>query len=261
MRSMETRRAALLAGVATVAAAALTGCGAGQVAQTAAKQPSVYGVNADNADHSVLVRDLAVSYGAVQGYPADGNAPLEFGLYNQTHEPVTVRIDSPPPTGGAPGVVSARAVQLTGGTVPVAASSGTSASSAPAQAATSQPTPAQTAPSGSASAGRTGVGQTKPDPRAGSGSTTPASTTGAVPPPRPAEVTIPALSSVTFHPGDAEGVQLVGLSNALRSGYAVNLVLTFSNGVQPLTVLAPVGVPMSPVPRGSADVDEIHEAG
>ena len=62
MRSLGTRRAVLVAGVATVAAAALAGCSAGQVAETALKNPSVHGVNAQNADGSVLIRGLAVAY-------------------------------------------------------------------------------------------------------------------------------------------------------------------------------------------------------
>ena len=117
MRTLGTRRAVLVAGVATVAAAALVGCSAGQVAETALKNPSVYGVNAQNANGSVLIRGLAVAYNGTEGYPAGGSAPLELNLYNETKETITVLVSSQPAdeaTADA-GIVSARSVTLTGG--------------------------------------------------------------------------------------------------------------------------------------------------
>ena len=48
MRSLGTRRVALFAGAVTVAAVALTGCSAGQVAETSLKRPSNQGVNTAN---------------------------------------------------------------------------------------------------------------------------------------------------------------------------------------------------------------------
>src|SRR3712207_3100690 len=98
MRTLGTRRAVLVAGVATVTAAALTACGTGQVAETALKNASVYGVSAENSDASVLIRGLAVQYNSPAGYPAGSSAPLELNLYNQTKVPVTVLISSQPPT-------------------------------------------------------------------------------------------------------------------------------------------------------------------
>ena len=50
MRSLGTRRAVLVAGAAALAAVALAGCSAGQVAETALKRPSNQGLNADNSD-------------------------------------------------------------------------------------------------------------------------------------------------------------------------------------------------------------------
>ena len=118
MRSMRTRRVAQFAGAVSVAAVALTGCSAGQVAETALKNTSTYGVNADNADASVVLRGLAVAYGSTKGYPAGGNAPLELSLFNQTTQPVTVRIASQPLAGtdAKAGVQSAQAVGIVGGT-------------------------------------------------------------------------------------------------------------------------------------------------
>src|SRR3954451_21082712 len=112
MRSLGFRRAALATGVAVVAAVALAGCSAGQVAETALKRPSNPGVNADNADGSVVIRNLSVQYPGVQGYAAGGNAPLELGIYNQTRDAITVLVSSQPLAGAAEkqGVVSARQV-------------------------------------------------------------------------------------------------------------------------------------------------------
>lgn len=252
MRSMGTHRAALLAGVATVAAAALTGCGTGQVAETANKEPSIYGVNTQNADGSVLVRGLAVTYGTVEGYPAGGNAPLEFGLFNETRDPVRVAITSQPPATPVEGVLTARGVGLTGGAAASAPASGI---------------PAEAEPTGSRPAAQKGgPGQPTPGTQAEQGSAGPSApaTPSLAPTPteaavRPAEITLAPLSSITFRPGDASSVQLVGLSGPLKAGNSVNLVFTFSNGVQPLTVQAPVGVPLSPIPRGSAENEGVSE--
>src|SRR5215207_3862491 len=101
MRSLGTRRAVLVAGVAAAAAVALTGCSAGQVAETAIKRPSNQGVNENNSNNTVGVRDLEVSYNGVQGYAAGANAPLEVGLYNLTTQEITVLISSQPPQNNA----------------------------------------------------------------------------------------------------------------------------------------------------------------
>jgi hypothetical protein len=254
MRSMGTRRAALMTGVATVAAAALTGCGTGQQAETANKEPSIYGLNTQNADGSVLVRGLAVTYGTLQGYPAGGNAPLEFGLFNETREPVRVTITSRPPAGAEEGVLSARSVGLSGGATPSAPVPGSGV-------------PSEAEPTGSRPPAQRGnVGDPTPDSQSGQGSAGPSApaTPSLAPTPteaplRPAEIALPPLSSLTFRPGDTESVQVVGLSGPLKAGNSVNLVFTFSNGAQPLTVQAPVGVPLSPVPRGSAENEGISE--
>ena len=253
MRSMGTRRAALFAGVATVAAAALTGCSAGQVAETANKEPSIYGVNTQNADGSVLIRGLAVTYGTVQGYPAGGNAPLELGLYNETSQPVRVRITSQPATDGGEGVVAARSVGLTG--------------AAPSASAPPSGIPSEAEPTGSRPpAQKGGVGDPTPGTASEQGTAGPSAPatptlapTATEAPLRPAELTLAPLSSQTFQPGDAEALQVSGLTGVLRAGGAVNLVFTFDNGVQPLVVQAPVGVPLSPIPRGSAENEGIGE--
>ncbi len=246
-RTLGTRRTVLLAGAAVLAAGAVSACSAGQVAETSNKQPSVAGINIENSDRSVLIRDLAVSYGTVAGYQQGGNAPLQFGLFNQTRQPITVTITSTRPTTNNPQLTWARGVVVTGGggsgqpavdptgSRPVAQPGGTGN--------TADPTAGAPAPTGSAtpapSAGAT-PGGTAP-------TAAPAPTDGG-----PAVITLPPLGSATFAPGDPRSAQLVGLAGPVKSGYSVNLVFQFSNNAAPLTVPVGVGVPLSPVPRGSA---------
>jgi len=248
MRTLGTRRAVLVAGVATVTAAALAACGAGQVAETAIKNPSVYGVNTENADASVLIRGLAVQYNNPSGYPAGSNAPLELNLYNETKAPVTVLISSQPPAQAdeKAKIVAARAVNLFGGapTTPSSAIPEPSGSRPPA-------TPDSASsdnviqPSGSASAGPSGTSpsaQPSATPAAGSG--------------RPARIEIAPLGYAIFRPGDAQTLQVVGLTDRLLPGTSVNLVFEFSNGTPPIVVQAPMAIPLSPASRAPGNPEE-----
>jgi hypothetical protein len=256
MRSMGTRRVALFAGVATVAAAALAGCSAGQVAETSNKNPSIYGVNVENSDSSVALRGLAVTYNTTKGYPSGGTAPLELSLFNRTTKPVTVRIGSQPVAGAdkSEGVQSARSVTLVGG-APSAVPSGIPGGVEPSGSrAAARPTPTDK-PTGSAAPSVTGAASaTGSAPVEPSTSPTPPTSAG-----QPAEITIAALSSVFFRPGETPALQVVGLSGPLLPGNSVSLVFAFSNGAAPLSVLAPVGVPLSPAPRGSALNEGVSE--
>ena len=214
MRSVGRRRVALFAGAVTAAAVALAGCSAGQVAETAQKRPSNQGVNIDNSNRSVYIRNLSVAYNGTEGYAAGESAPLEVGIYNQTEQEVTVLISSPPAASQQPSepLVSAKQIGLTGG-------SGSSAAPSPAASASSEP--------GEPSASLA-----------------------------PARVTLPALGYQTFLPGDQQELQAAGLTGALKPGGAVNLVFEFSNGAEPLTIQAPMGIPLSPAPRGSGNPNE-----
>jgi hypothetical protein len=267
MRSMGTRRVALFAGAAAVAAVALAGCSAGQIAETSLKKPSTYGVNVDNADGSVLLRGVAVTYGSIKGYPAGGTAPVELSLFNETSAPISVQISSEPLTGADPsqGVVSAKLLALVGPAPSAGASAGPAeveptgsrnaarplpTESDPAAAASNdpsaEPSASPTAKSSVKSSAKPGV-EPSADPSASP--TTDLSTA------RPAQITIPALESVVFRPGDAQTLQLLGLSGPLVPGNSVNLVFKFSNGVTPLVLQAPVSVPLSPAPRASAEAE------
>jgi hypothetical protein len=231
MRTLGSRRAVLSAGVAVLAAVAIAGCSAGQVAETAIKRPSSQGVNENNSNNTVGIRDLKVSYNGTTGYAAGDSAPLEVGIYNLTTQEVTVLVSSTPPGNSAASqtVVSGTMVQLIGG------SSGSAAPSSSGEPSAEPSMGASAEPSAGASA-----------PAAGG---------------QPARLVLAPLGSATFLPGDQEQMQVVGLTKALPPGFAVNLTFEFSNGAQPLTLQAPVAPPLSPAPRGSGISDENKEIG
>ncbi len=246
MRSLGTRRAALATGVATLAAIALAGCSAGQVAETALKNPSVYGVNADATDGSVFIRNLAVAYPGTAGYPAGADAPLQVGLYNQTRQPVTVLISSRPAaeTTGKDSVVSARSVALIGGATPSAAT-------------TAIPEPSGSRPSDTEDDQNTEQ-IPSPDPSISPGATPSTAPTSAGAAARPARIEIGPLGAVTFLPEDAEKLQASGLSGKLAPGQSINLVFEFSNGAEQLVLRAPVAIPLSPASRAPGVAPQEH---
>jgi hypothetical protein len=228
MRSLGTRRVALFTGAVTVAAVALTGCSAGQVAETSLKRPSNQGVNTANDTGSVLIRNLSVGYNGTSGYQPGTDAPLELNLYNQTRNAITVRVSSGAPDAGGPmDVVTATQIGLKG-----AAAAGASASAAP-----SPSDSASVAPSASASA----------------------SAEPATPTAQPASLTIAPMGSVTFLPGDSQTLEAIGLNGKLQPGGQLSLVFEFSDGSPTLKVLAPVSVPLSPAARASGNPDENSE--
>ncbi|ROP31570.1 hypothetical protein [Couchioplanes caeruleus] len=249
MRSLGTRRAFLATGVATVAAIALTGCSAGQVAETALKRASTPGVNIDNSDRTVLIRNLSVQYPGTAGYAAGANAPLELGIYNQTKQPVTVMVSSRPSDDQAnrKDLVAARQMGLVGG-----------GAAKPAAPSTAIPEPSGSRPPADAHEGEQVPSAHASAPAAGQApSTAPAAPAAAA---RPARIEIGPLGSVTFRPGDAEQLTALGLTGKLMPGNALNLVFEFSNGAQPLVVQAPISVPLTPASRGPAVPGEHAES-
>lgn len=221
MRSLGTRRALQAAGAAVLATVALAGCSAGQVAETALERPSNQGVNRNNSNNTVAVRNLAVTYNGPEGYEANANAPLEVGLFNQTSQPITVQVTSSRPTDGTniADVITASSVGIVG------------------PAPSGQPSTEPSAPQA-------------PTPSDSAEPSTPA--TPAEPAPRPAQIVLAPLGYATFLPRDAESLQLIGLSQKLTPGNSVYVTFQFSNGAQPLTLAAPVAVPTSPASRGPA---------
>ena len=237
MRSLGTRRVALAAGVATVAVIALAGCSAGQVAETALLKSPIAGLNTQSPDGRLEIRNLQVVYDDPEGFPANGNAQLELALFNQTTAPISVLISSKPQQTETAGIVSARQIGLTGS---AAAASGVPSStpSAPASGAPASGAPASSAPASSAPS-------------------TPAEP--AAPAVQPARITIPALGSATFLPKDRQKVLAVGLSDRLAPGNSLSLVFEVSGDTQPLELVAPFGIPLSPASRGPVESAEDHE--
>jgi len=206
MRSLGTRRAVRVAGAATVAVIALAGCSAGQTAETSQLETAISGLNAASSDGDLLIRNLQVAYANPKGYPADGTAPIEVSLFNQSPDTITVTISSPPHQDASGGIVTAHEVGLVG------ASSGSAS------------------PSASASPADAGA--------------------------QPAKITIPPHGSMSFLPGNSPSLQAVGLSSTLTSGGSLSLQFETSTGAQPLQVLAPVAVPLTPAPRSSGVPNE-----
>ncbi|WP_430781339.1 hypothetical protein [Actinoplanes sp. G11-F43] len=214
MRSLGTRSAGLVAGAATVAALALGGCSAGQVAETAILDTPIAGVNAQSENGSVLIRNLQVEYNGVDGYHAQESAPLEVSLYNETNDPVTVTIS--PQAVDRPQVVAGRQVGLVS----------TATVTTPGQVSASAPSAGPSASAGPATAAK------------------------------PATINLPAQGSALFRPSDASQLQIIGLTEELKPGMSVALTFEFSNGQAPLNLEAPVASPLTPAPRGSAEIAE-----
>ncbi|HWS37396.1 MAG TPA: hypothetical protein VN408_32295 [Actinoplanes sp.] len=235
MRSLGTRRAALVAGAATVAALALGGCSAGQVAETAILDTPIAGVNSQSKSGGVLIRNLQVEYNGVEGYAAKESAPLELSLYNQTNETVTVTIS--PQQAERPQIVAGTDV----GFVSTATVT----------------TPGQVDASADSSSGPSAGASSGPsaEPSAGVPSAAPTATT------EPARIEIGPQGSVLFRPSDARQLQITGLLEELKPGMAVGLSFEFSNGDDALLLEAPVASPLTPAPRGSAEIAEESEGG
>jgi hypothetical protein len=233
MRSLGTRRAILVAGAATVAALALGGCSAGQVAETAILDTPIAGVDKDTLHGSVYIRNLNIPYNGLEGYKAGANAPIEVSLYNQTNEPITVAISSKPTQQAQ--VVAAQQVGI-GPATPAAPDA--HASAEPGAHASAEPgaheSEAPAAPGSAAPSASEGPATEPSEPAAQI---------------QPARVTVPAQGSVLFRPTDQEVLQVFGLSGDLKPGTSVNLVFEFSDGSPALELQAPVSTPLSPAPR------------
>ncbi|MFC4146681.1 hypothetical protein ACFO0M_10475 [Micromonospora mangrovi] len=227
------RAALLLAGTATAASLLLSGCGAGQVAETANKIPSVQGVNVQTPDNNFKVRGLYVQYPGAEGYQAGGNAGLNVVIYNDSREPVTVTVTTD----------SAQQIVLAGSP---AAGSQPSASGSPTEPASASPTATDPSASPSQSLGASESASASPS-AGGSASASPsASPSESAPAGQPARLEIPALGYVQLlATGGGQYLQLVGLKEKLLSGQRVDLTFDFGNG-RTIRTGAPVGVPLTP---------------
>ncbi|MCI4063094.1 hypothetical protein MRQ36_11095 [Micromonospora sp. R77] len=240
------RAALLLAGTATAAGLLLSGCGAGQVAETANKIPSVQGVNVQTPDNNFKVRGLYVQYPGVEGYQAGGNAGLNVVIYNDSREPVTVTVTTD----------SAREIVLAGSP---AAGSQPTPSSSPTEPASASPTPADPSASPSQSLG---AGESaSASPSAGESASASPSASESAPAGQPARLEIPALGyAQLLATGGGQYLQLVGLNEKLLSGQQVQLTFDFGNG-RVIRTGAPVGVPLTPGAPASPIVSREGGAG
>lgn len=128
------RAAALLAGGAAAAVLLLSGCSAGQIAETARIVPAVPGVNQDAGPFRVRNGFVEFRPG---GYPRGASASLDVRIFNDSGQSVTVRVSSP----------DAESVALVGGTAsaspsPSATPSATRSAQPPATAPAEIPIPA-----------------------------------------------------------------------------------------------------------------------
>ncbi|MEU7929918.1 hypothetical protein [Micromonospora echinofusca] len=226
-----SRRAALLlSGMAAATGLLLSGCGAGQVSETANKEPSVQGVNLSAGNGEYAVRGLLVDFPGTEGYQAGANAVLNAVIYNDSRNPVTVTVTTD----------SAREVVITGTGAAASPSASPSASESPAPSGSPSASPGTSgspapgtseSPSGSASPGA---------PESPSAPESPAAPAG-----EPARIEIPPLSYVQLNTEAERALQLIGLNESLRSGQNVFVTFDFGNGVT-VTGPAPVAVPLTP---------------
>lgn len=239
-RSIRGSRGAalLLAGTAAAASLLLSGCGAGQVAETAVKIPSVQGVNVQTSDNLYKVRGLYVQYPGGEGYRPGANAALNVVLYNDSGSPVTVTVTTD----------SAREILLTG----------TPLSGGPSAAPTGSPTEPATA---SATASNPNASPSQSVGTSGSPSASPSATPSeSAPAGQPARIEIAANGFAQLNSNNGQFLQLIGLNDKLLPGQQVNLTFDFGNG-KVVKTAAPIGVPLTPAPAPSQIVHPREEAG
>lgn len=257
-RSTHRRAAGLLAGAAATAVA-LTGCSAGQIARTALKEPGVAGAHATQvvAHGEVSVRDVQVIYGTQVGFPRGGSAPVGGGVFNDTTERLTVRVGVDQPAADAGGaVVGGTGVTLVEGKLPVPAPG----TLAPGQGPGHGDEGGHDEPAAGGGLPEEHGSPTPTAPAAASASPQASPTSSAAPAGGGAEATfdLAARDYLIFGATQGRYLSVTGLRAPLRAGMSVPLRFTFSNGVV-LRVLAPVGSPLSPLPRVSGAHDGAEE--
>lgn len=224
-------RPALLLVAAASAVALVSGCSAGQITQTATKEPSVPGVNVDVG--TIGIRNAIVIYPPTGAWDVGATVPLQMRLVNTGSEADTlaryavdpefaesVELDTAPASpSGTPSPSGSGHASPSGSTSP----SGTATPSAPATSVTPSATP-----TGSAAPGQQGR-------------------TVAVPP-----ATVVALDPSGQH------LALVKLKKKLFTGDEVEVTLTFEKAGE-VTLTLPVAPPPSPLPRPT--LSEEHAGG
>ncbi|MET8252430.1 hypothetical protein [Micromonospora sp. NPDC005197] len=217
-----SRRAALLlSGMAAATSLLASGCGAGQVAETALKEPSVQGVNLTTPNGAYSVRGLLVTYPGTEGYRAGQDAPLNAVIYNDSKSTVTVTVTTQ----------SAREVLISGGSASPTPSASESESATPSGSGSPSATPSET--------GSSSATPSAPESARASGSASAAA------PGQPARIELAPLSYLQLNSEATTQLRLIGLTEALRSGQNVVVTFDFGNG-NTVTGQAPIAVPLTP---------------
>jgi copper(I)-binding protein len=213
----------------------ISGCGAGQISQTADIQPAVPGANstvAPGADNAIQLRNVTLAYPGLEGYRQGATAPLLLHIFNTGQKTVTlVQVTTD----------AAATVSMRGSAAP-ATSASPSESPSPSESAPASPS-TSVSPSESASG--------SPASPSASGSPTESASPGG----RPVNVTVPVGGYVTLSPTSGPTLQLEGLTRSLGAGESVTIRFVFDNGAE-YTLDVPVGLPTAPAPRGSAVAGE-----
>jgi hypothetical protein len=222
---LAVRVAAAAVGAAAIMLA--SGCGAGQIAETAKITPAVPGAsgssvvphdpNDPNApDGQILAQNVTIAYQNPIGYLQGSTAPLEIRVINNS--PVDVALT---------GAVSPLGTVTLGG-------KGATPVATPSVVPSGQPSANPSAnPSGSAS----------PSPQP-------------APAPAPAAIKIPAGQIVELTTTSGQFLQITNLAQAIKPGDNTNLALSFTNLSDPsrpigdlLLIGVPIGPPAAPASR------------
>ena len=246
----------VLAGLVVVGGLALTGCGAGQVAQSAVQSPTIDGISAQVGQ--ISIRNLALEYPDQGTYAKGSDARLRLVLVNESVSDDTLIA-----------VRSNVSADVTITAASAGAASGTPTLTAPPPSNT--PTATGTA-SGTPTASEeppdstvTGTATTGPsETPSGSGSSSESGSASASASPVPsdapaARIAIPANGLVSLV-GDGPRVQLNDLTQQLRPSETLQVTLVFQKAGQvtaTIAVSAPQGqVSLAPTVTGAPDSDE-----
>lgn len=237
----------VLAGLVVVAGAALAGCGAGQISQTALQSPTVDGSSAQVG--SLAIRNVALEYPTQGSYAKGSTARLRMVIANsgtssdtltavrsEAADEVTITAAGSGSAGATPSLTAAPSDSPT----PTGTASGTPTGSV--EPPDSSVTGTATAgPSGSASAsGSESASGSASESASGSASGSAEATPSEA---APAQVAIPPNGLVSFT-DDGPNVSLVGLTNQLYPSQTLQITLVFQRAGQvtmTIAVSAPEG--------------------
>lgn len=244
------RTGARWAAALTVAGLALTGCGAGQNAQTSEMEPAITGVDVDAG--VLALRDLQVDSGESGNFPEGGAAPLRVWIANEGTETVVLEAVTSP---DAEAVTLATEVVVT---EPSESPEGEESASAEASA---TPGGESASPGEDASESPTGddASPTADASASADASMSPEGDESAVEllGERVFAIEIKPASYVRLAPVSGSFLMLEGLKKDVNLGSTVEVVFTFSNGETAVAHL-PVGEPA--VAPSRSYLGDPHEA-